>query len=414
MNEEGTQPNAEIEAGAAGAPEGTPPREPSQDEIGAMYKELGIKAPKSASKSEKRPKATDLRDKDAPKKESKDSDNGKSKDADDKDKSKDAPNSDEDGSKGDDSDSKGKKVGKDSGKVSDKSEDADEGVHDPKSSDEKVSKSGSEKDSEQRDERTGEEEAAATKEQDPEGKRPGKSNPEVEQRFQKLTQEKREREEMIEKLQRQLTEKDAAQAQAKIAQDDPEYTIDDFRKVKDNEGNIVDLDAEQAELYWRRWEEGYRQRGAEREAANQKVVAETERQEAMSREIMAESVKAYDTLAGLMDEYPELVTTSGKFDSDFATEAMPIIQDSIQYAVGTEPGNTEDNLPVILGLKIDPRKILNALKKVGDQKRTLPLNGVNDNVESRSNVGVPHTRSSDPTVNAANDLYKELGISKRI
>jgi hypothetical protein len=71
-------------------------------------------------------------------------------------------------------------------------------------------------------------------------------------------------------------------------------------------------------------------------------------------------------------------------------------------------------LPVIVGLKVDPKKILAALRSIGNKKRNLPLNGVNDNVESRSNVNVPHSRSSDPTVNAANDLYKELGINKRI
>jgi len=39
---------------------------------------------------------------------------------------------------------------------------------------------------------------------------------------------------------------------------------------------------------------------------------------------------------------------------------------------------------------------------------------VNDSVEVGSNVSVPHSRSSDPNVNAANDLYKQLGIKKRV
>jgi hypothetical protein len=107
------------------------------------------------------------------------------------------------------------------------------------------------------------------------------------------------------------------------------------------------------------------------------------------------------------------VSTSGKFDADFAAEALPIIKDSIEYLPGTEPGNAEDNLPVIVGLKLHPKRILDALKKMENKKRELPLNGVNDNVESRSNVAVPHSRSSDPTVQAANELMKELKIDKR-
>jgi hypothetical protein len=129
---------------------------------------------------------------------------------------------------------------------------------------------------------------------------------------------------------------------------------------------------------------------------------------------MKKSADAYDALAGLMDEYPELVSTSGKFDDDFAAEAMPIIQEAIEYLPGTEPGNKEDKLPVIVGLRIDPNKILKALKGISTKKRNMPLNGVNDNVERGSTVSVPHSRSSDPNVNAANELYKELGINKRI
>ena len=128
---------------------------------------------------------------------------------------------------------------------------------------------------------------------------------------------------------------------------------------------------------------------------------------------MKTSVEAYDALASLMDDYPELVT-GDKFDKEFAADAMPIIQESIQYLEGTEPGNAEGKLPIIVGLKIDPRKILEALKKQNSRKRSLPLNGTRDNVESGSSVSVPHSRSSDPVVNQANELYKSLGINKRV
>jgi hypothetical protein len=67
-----------------------------------------------------------------------------------------------------------------------------------------------------------------------------------------------------------------------------------------------------------------------------------------------------------------------------------------------------------MGLNINPKKILDGMKKIQSTKRALPLNGLNDNVEVRSNVNVRHSRSSDPAVHAANELYKELNINKRL
>jgi hypothetical protein len=411
-----------IEPGAAGAPEGAV-SEPSTDQIAELYKATGVKAPVPTGKPKGRPKTADGGDKKDSKKDDASGAAGKGQaDDDGKDKSKTTSASDSDGSDGDDADASGKKVsskdrkdGEKDSKISGDSDEDAEGVSKAKSSDNKEASKSGKDDDQQRDNAAGKEDGesgAATKED--EGKRPGKSNPEVEKRFQKLTGEVKERDQVIADLQKKLQEKDQLVEQTKIAQEDPEYTIEDFRKVRDSEGNIIDLDPERAELAWRRWKDGYDGRAAEREAKANHAAAEAEREAEMTREVMEKSVKAYDALATLMDDYPELVSDSGKFDEVFAAKAMPIIQESIEYLPGTEPGNAEEKTPVIVGLKIDPKKILDALKGISEEKRSLPLNGVNDSVETRSNVSVPHSRSSDPTVHAANELYAELGIKKRI
>lgn len=414
------QAPAAIEPGAAGAPEGAV-AEPSADEIAELYKATGVKAPVPTGKPKGRPKADAGGDKKTAKQDDASGGAGKGQaDDDGKGKSKAASASDSDGADGDDADSKGKKVSSKSGKdgeedskVSGDGDEDAEGVSGSKSKDNgKTPKSG-EDDADEESDGAGEEDGKSSDASE-EGKRPGKSNPEVEKRFQKLTGDVKERDQVIADLTKQLQEKENLVAQTKISQEDPEYTVEDFRKVQDKDGNIIDLDPERAELAWRRWKDGYDQRAEQRQAARNHAAAQAERESEVTRSLMTKSVAAYDTLAGLMDEYPELVSTSGKFDKDFADEAMPIIQDSIEYAPGTQPGNPEGNLPVILGLRVDPKKILTALKNIGSKKRNLPLNGVNDNVEPRSNVSVPHSRSSDPNVHAANELYKELGIKKRI
>jgi len=414
------QPNNERPAGQA---EGSAP-EPSADEVQSMYDDLGIKVKAPSGKSKGRPKTSQVRAKDDGKDSSGSAASGSAKNADDKDKSKNAPDSSKDGDSGDDSDAKGSKVGKDSGKVPSESEEADGGVRGSKSRDEgdseRAGKDGSEGGAdgagqEEHEQGAASDEGSEDGSEEEQGKRPGKSNPEVEKRFQKLTSEVKDRDQVIEDLQKQLREKDATVNKVKVSQEDPEYTIGDFRKVRDNKtGDILDLTPEQAELAWRRWKDGYDQRATERDAKANYATRVQEHQETQTRQLMKKSADAYDALAGLMDEYPELVSTSGKFDEDFAAEAMPIIQESIEYLPGTEPGNKEDKLPVIVGLRIDPNKILKALKGISAKKRNLPLNGVNDSVERGSSVSVPHSRSSDPNVNAANELYKELGINKRI
>ena len=426
------QQPAAIEPGAAGAPEGAV-AEASTDDVKKMYDDLGIKAPVPTGKPKGRPKTDDGGDKKTSKKDDASGKSEKGRASDDsKDKSKTSSSSDSDGSDGNDADASGKKSSQKSGKDGEEdskvSSDGDKdakGVSKSESSDNgKTAKSG-EDDAEDGDDGTGKDagessDASKQGEEDEnsegeKGKRPGKSNPEVEKRFQKLTSDVKERDQVIADLQKKLQATTQKQVQERIAQEDPEYTVDDFRKVRDNKtGEIIDLDPEKAELAWRRWKDGYDQRATERDARANYEANRVQQAEATTRQLMKDSADAYDALASLMDEYPELVSTSDKFDEDFAADAMPIIEEAVQYLPGTEPGNKEDKLPIIVGLKIDPKKILTAMRGISNKKRNLPLNGVNDNVESGSSVSVPHSRSSDPTVNAANDLYKELGINKRI
>ena len=381
-------------------------------EVGELYKDLGIKASVPTGKAKGRPKASSSGNKKAAKQDDASVESEKGREADDsKDQPETPPTSDKDGADGNEADTSSKKDGKKSGQdgkenpeVSEDSDKDEKAVRDSKSKDNQETSEAGEDDAEQGDE--GDRESK-------EGKRPGKSNPEVEKRFQRLTEEKRERDEHIARLERQLQEKERAVQQTQVAQEDPEYTVEDFYKVQDNEGNVVDLDQDEAELAWRRWKDKYDERSSQREQQAQAQAEQAKYEADFNRQVMDRSTQAYDSLESLMNDYPELVSTSGQYDKEFAKVAMPIIEDSIDYLPGTEPGNPEENLPIILGLKINPKQILDAMKRIGDAKRSLPLNGINDNVEARSNVAVPHSRSSDPTVHAANELYKELGIDKR-
>lgn len=415
MNEDGTpieQQQQQPKPGEAGHAEGRAP-EPASDDVQKMYDELGIKATAPNSKSTKRPKAANVRDKDVSKNDAGNSDDGRKKHDDGKGKPKNAPDSDKDGASGDDADAKGAKKREEDGKVRGESEEADEGVRKDKSRTEEDSERGSEEGAESGNNGDGQEEDESGASEE-EGKRPGKSNPKIEQRFQKLIQEVKERDEVIEELQRKLQEATTQQRQAQIDQEDPEYTVEDFKKVRDEQGNILDLDDDQAELAFRRWQDGYNQRKAERDARLNRDQALQEAQQKYQQEQMQKSVEAYDTLTGLVDSFPELDVRSDKFDQELSDAVMPIIEEVIIYQEGTEPGNPDGNQPIIAGMSMNPKRMLEVINKIKNAKRTLPLNGINDTVESRSNVNVPHSRSSDPVVNQANELYKTLGIDKRI
>lgn len=412
---------AAIEPGAAGAPEGAF-EQPTNEQVGELYEELGIKAPVPTGKSSRRSKADTVRNKDVSEDDDSNTKPGRKNQKSSNGKQGNAPASAKDGDTGSDTNKAGAKKRSDSGEVSDEPEEADGGV--------RKTKSAAEKDPE----RTGEDDAnvgddgAGKKSNEPDseeenneasgegegGKRPGKSNPEVEKRFQKLTAEIKARDELIEQQTKELQEIQRKQQEFAASQEDPEYTIDDFRKVRDDEGNILDLTPEEAELAWRRWQDGYNQRKAERDAQYNREQAIEEYQRKAAEEMMQSSVAAYDTLVDIYENTPELQADSSEFDEEFSNQVMPIIEDAVIYQPGTEPGNEDNYQPVIVGLRVDPSKIIKAMNAIRQSKRSLPLNGITDTVESGSNVRVTHKRSSDPTVNAANELYQELGIDKRL
>ena len=417
-----------IEEAAISAPEGTPGVDPTSAEVKSLYEDLGITAPVPTGATKGRPKSTDVRAKNDTKNGAGNPNSGKKEeDLDDEGKPKNAPASDKDGDSRNNPDKKGSEVGKDSKKVSDKPEEADGGVRKTESDGEGDAERGREESAEQRAERLGQEahdkgSEAEEEELDEEGvKRPGKSNPAVEARMQRLAAERKEALERAEAAEKKLQEATLAQEQSKIDQKDPEYKVEDFKKVRDDEGNILDLTDDEAELAYRRWKDGYDQRKTERDAEVNRQVELKEYQEKAAREVMESSVAAYDTLTGLLESYPQLNsklddgTDNPDFDKEFSDQVMPIIEDAIIYQQGTEPGNEEKNRPVIIGLRVDPTKILSVMHTIRSQKPTLPLNGLSDNVEVRSNKNVPHgSRSSDPNVAAANELYRSLNINKRL
>lgn len=243
------------------------------------------------------------------------------------------------------------------------------------------------------------------------GKRP-QSNPKIERRFQKLTRDIRERNDYIERMQRQQEELEQRLQQYERqaqAQDDPEYTIDDFRRVRDEDGNIVDLNPAQAELAYYRWKQEYDERQAQREALYSAQQEYFQSQAQQQQQVVESSVRAYDTLVDVLESYPELDVRSEEFDEELSNAVMPLIENSVIYAPGTEG---TDN-PVIVGLRVDPRQLVKAMSAVRKAKREMPLNGAYDNVDNPAGRSVPRNQSSNALINQANDLMKELGYNKR-
>lgn len=389
-------------------------------EVGQLYEDLGIKAPVPTGKAKGRPKATSVRDKDVSKKDDDDTKSSGQKEEDGgKVKSQDAPDNGEDGAEGSKADSKSSKVSDDERKVSKPSEKSGEGVRKDEPESGEDSEKRSEGDADEGAERPGQaadksDDASEEDETDVEGKRPGKSNPAVEKRFQKLAEEKRERDERIAELETQLRETQQRQEQEKISQEDPEYKMEDFRKVRDEYDNIIDLDDDEAELAYRRWKDGYDQRASERQAkANKAAELERAHAEHVEKQIQ-QSAQAYDTLVEILDTYPSLNPQSPEFDRELSSMVTPVIEKMIIYQEGTEPGNPDGNRSVILGMSMNPKIMLDVINKIRSAKRAMPLNGTDDSVEPKSNVQVSHSRNTDPTAQAANELYRELGINKRI
>lgn len=424
MNDDGTpiegapaESTGSIEGGRATA---------TANEVAELYDELGIDAPVPTGATKGRPKSTDVRAKNDKKKDSGSSDNDggakggrKAEDSDDKGKSKDAPASDKNGDSGNSADSKTPKNGEKDGKVQDESEEAGKGVRKAESESEDDSERRSEEDADRSDKRPGQkahesDDSEEEGEDDGQGKRPGKSNPAVEKRFQQLAAERKEALERAERAEQQLKEATQKQRETQIQQEDPEYTVADFKKVRDEQGDVYELDDDQAELQYRRWKDGYEARKEQRNAEQNRLDAIEEYRREAEQAVFQSSVEAYDTLTDILETYPELKKGSPDFDEDFSNRVTPLIEKMIIYQEGTEPGNENGVQSVIIGLKVDPRDILEVISEIKASKRNLPLNGLNDTVDTRSDVSVPHSRSSDSTVNQANELYKSLGINKRI
>lgn len=406
------------------------PDEQAQSEAAQLYKDLGIKAPVPSGKTRGRPKASDS----GAKKDKGEEVRVSGRKGDSEDRPKDAPAGDKNRGSDDDTDTKASKKREADGEVRDDSEESTAKVQGSKSESERDSDKAAGKESDGKSGRDGQEEeqqGKSAQEQDdrddeedseaPEGKRPGKSDPKLERRFQKLTSEVKAREqalaareEQIKALQKQLEEVQSTHRQSKIAQEDPEYTLEDFRRVRDEEGNVLDLDENDAELAWRRWKDGYEERKAERES-QMRQESELERaQRDYEETAMRQSAEAFDTLNTILDDYPELDVHSSQFDKTLSDRVTPLIAKMIEYQEGTEPGNEGGLQPVITGMRMNPKELLEVINAIRKEKRDLPLSGINDNVESRSNVGFQRGRSSDPTVNQANELYAELGIKKRM
>lgn len=426
MNEDGTPIEGEQSASTENtgvAREGAV-QEASADDIQSMYDDLGVKAPVPTDAAKRRSKPSTVRAKDVPTDDDADSDEGR-KGGSGKSKPKDSPNSDEDGDAGSDNRPKKSEKRDEDGQVHDESEEAGKGVRKAEPKSDEDSERGSEEKpvgSDNGDGQGDDESEESQEDSEDEGKRPGKSDPKVERRFQKLANDAREKEQQIEQqsahiqnLEKQLLENTQTQQQAQSDREDPEYTIEDFRgDVQDNEGNVVRLSEEQSELAFRRWQDGYSQRKAERDAKSNFETTLRNSQEEHQRKTMQSSVEAYDTLTSTLESYPALQNDSPEFDKELSDAVMPLIQDMVLYQEGTEPGNANNVKPVIVGLSMQPKKLLDVIAKLRNAKRSLPLNGTHDNVESRSNVSVPHGgRSSDPDAKAANELMQELGIKKR-
>ena len=382
-----------------------------------LYDDLGISKP--VPKTKGRPKGSGKRDKDIQEDGNRRSSAGNDKDEKGKDKSGDAHNSGEDGSPTTSPDKKSASKQSDSGekvssdqldgkKVREESEEADSGVRSAESKAGKDSEHGGEENSEGRDDDSREES------KEDQGKRPGKSNPKIERRFQRLTGERDAAIQRAEAAEQQLSELLYEKQRARIEAEDPEYTIDDFRKVYNSQGEIVELSPDQAELAWRRWKDGYDKRVADRYAEEVNQVEYQQQEQDISEQLMRKSVEAYDTLSDILDSYPELNSTSPQYDERLSSIITPFIESSIQYYPGTEPGNEEDNKPVVVGCTIQPQFIANIINQIKSIKQDLPLNGLNDSVDVGSSVRVSHGRSSDPMVNQANELFQELGIKKRV
>lgn len=364
-----------------------------------LYEEFGVKA--DVPKTRGRPKKSDGGDEGKSEVDKRTS-NEKRKNGSNQSKPKDEASSDDNDDSGNESQKVVKKDAKDNSKVSKDAEKTGDGTDEDKSEQDGSSERGSSGDSERDDEGN---------ESGEEVKRPGKSSPAAERRIRQLNSEKNEAVARAEQAERKYAQLQQQLEQERVQLEDPEYTLEDFRHVQDENGNILELDDIQQELAYRRWKDGYNERQAERENQALQSQIQDYREYQQSEEIMRKSVEAYDLLNNILENTAELDVRSDKFDKEFSDTIMPLIEGSLEYAPGTEPGNPYGNNPVIAGFSLDPRLILQAASTLRNTKRNIPLNALDATVESED-AAYYHSPSSDPLEQAADKLYKMYGIKK--
>lgn len=364
-----------------------------------LYEEFGVKA--DVPKTRGRPKKSDSGDEGKSEVDNRTS-NTKRGDGSNQSKPKDETSSDDNDDSGDESQKVVKKDAKDNSKVSKDTEKTGDGTDEDKSEQDGSSERGGSEDSERDDE---------DNESGEEVKRPGKSSPAAERRIRQLNSEKNEAVARAEQAERKYAQLQQQLEQELVQLEDPEYTLEDFRHVQDENGNILELDDIQQELAYRRWKDGYNERQAERENQALQSQIQDYREYQQSEEIMRKSVEAYDLLNNILENTAELDVRSDKFDKEFSDTIMPLIEGSLEYAPGTEPGNPYGNNPVITGFSLDPRLILQAASTLRNTKRNIPLNALDATVESED-AAYYHSPSSDPLEQAADKLYKMYGIKK--
>lgn len=364
-----------------------------------LYEEFGVKA--DVPKTRGRPKKSDSGDEGKSEVDKRTS-NEKRKNGSNQSKPKDEASSDDNDDSGNESQKVVKKDAKDNSKVSKDAEKTGDGTDEDKSEQDGSSERGSSGDSERDDEGN---------ESGEEVKRPGKSSPAAERRIRQLNSEKNEAVARAEQAERKYAQLQQQLEQERVQLEDPEYTLEDFRRVQDENGNILELDDIQQELAYRRWKDGYNERQAERENQALQSQIQDYREYQQSEEIMRKSVEAYDLLNDILENTAELDVRSDKFDKEFSDTIMPLIEGSLEYAPGTEPGNPYGNNPVITGFSLDPRLLLQAASTLRNTKRNIPLNALDATVESED-AAYYHSPSSDPLEQAADKLYKMYGIKK--
>lgn len=201
-------------------------------------------------------------------------------------------------------------------------------------------------------------------------------------RIQELARQSKEWQEKYQELQ------DRVEAQ-KLNSEDPIYTLSDFKRVTDEDGDIVELTDEEAELHFLRWEKGYNHRQSQRQA------------EAQERAI--ESMSFYDEITNAITQYPQFDETSPQFDPELNAIFMEEMSEEF----------IKDNNGHIIGANISPMKKIERVLRYanhGTKKQPLKANRVGtvqpNGANSRSVLGTTLTAEQQDIQN----MYKKLGI----